>query len=139
MHRVGRDVSGLETSQDYQVLPGTPLHAWILEQQWPVSPQGADTHLEVIERAPIPNEWLKSCSVSQYKHYRAEDLVRLYEKAGFHHVEVFAYGQTYDIAAKAGLLDRVAPFQSELATAEAAVAFTLRLGSGPWLFLIAEK
>jgi len=41
--------------------------------------------------------------------------------------------------AKAGLLEQVAEFQSELATAEAEVVFALRLGSGPWLFLIAEK
>ena len=139
MHRITRDVSGLETSQDYEVLPGTPLHQWILEQEWPVSAQGWNTHLEVIECTPIPNEWLKYCSVSQYKHYRAQDLARLYKRAGFHHPEVFAYGQTYDIAAKAGLLDRVAAYQSELAAAEAEVAFTLRLGSGPWLFLVAEK
>ncbi len=59
--------------------------------------------------------------------------------AGFHHTEVFAYGQTYDIAAKARLLDQVAAFRSALAAAEAEVALTLRLGSGPWLFLIAKK
>ena len=139
MHRTRRDVSGLETTQDYEVLPGTPLCQWILEQEWPVSPQGANTHLEVREHTPIPEEWLKFCGVSQYKHYRAQDIARLYKRAGFHPPEVFAYGQTYDIATKAGLLERVAAFQSELATAEAEVAFTLRLGSGPWLFLVAEK
>jgi hypothetical protein len=37
------------------------------------------------------------------------------------------------------LLEQVAPFQSELAAAEAELAFTMRLGSGPWLFLVAEK
>lgn len=139
MHRIRRDVSGLETAQDYEVLPGTPLHQWILEQEWPVSPQGANTRLEVRECTPISNEWLKFCSTSHYKHYRAQDLARLYKRAGFHPPEVFAYGQTYDIVAKAGLLEQVAAFQSELATAEAEVAFTLRLGSGPWLFLVAEK
>ncbi|MBN1453003.1 MAG: class I SAM-dependent methyltransferase [Anaerolineales bacterium] len=139
MHRIRRNVSGLETAQDYVVLPETPLYQWILEQDWPVSPQGANIQLEVREYTPIPEEWLKLCGVSQYKHYRAQDLTRLYKSAGFHHPEVFAYGQTYDIAAKAGLLDQVAVFQSELATAEAEVAFTLRLGSGPWLFLVAEK
>jgi len=139
MHRTRRDVSGLETAQDYEVLPGTPLYQWILEQDWPVSPQGVNTQLEVREVAPIPEEWLKFCSVSQYKHYRAQDLARLYKSAGFHHPEVFAYGQTYDIAAKAGLLEQVAVFQSELAAAEAEVAFTLRLGSGPWLFLVTVK
>ena len=55
------------------------------------------------------------------------------------HPEVFAFGQTNDIAAKAGVLEQLALFQSELATAEAEVAFTLHLGSGPWLFLVAEK
>ena len=139
MHRIRRDVSGLETTQDYEVLPATPLYQWILEQEWPVSPQGANTRIEVKEDTPIPKEWLKFCGVSQYKHYGAQDLARLYKRAGFHHPEVFAYGQTYDIAAKAGLLERVAAFQSELAAAEAEVAFTLRLGSGPWLFLVAEK
>jgi len=139
MHRIRRDVSGLETAQDYEVLPGTPLYQWILEQEWPVSLQGANTQLEVREYTPIPEEWLKFCSVSQHKHYRAQDLARLYKRAGFHLPEVFAYGQTYDIAAKAGVLEQVAAFQSELATAEAEVAFTLRLGSGPWLFLVAKK
>ena len=139
MQRIRRDVSGLETAQDYEVLPETRLYQWILEQEWPVSPQGANTQLEVREITPIPEEWLKFRSVSQYKHYRAQDIARLYKSVGFHHPEVFAYGQTYDIAAKAGVLEQVALFQSELATAEAEVAFTLRLGSGPWLFLVAEK
>ena len=139
MHRTRREASGLETAEDFEVLPETTLFQWILEQDWPTSPQGANTQLEVRELRPIPGEWLKPCGQSQYKHYRAGDLARLYESAGFHQVEVFAYGQTYDIAAKAGLLERVAGYQSELAAAEAEVAFTLRLGSGPWLFLTAEK
>ena len=139
MHRIERDVLGLETTQDYEVLPATPLYQWVMDQEWPVSPQGANTHLEVKENTPIPKEWLKYCSVSHYKHYCAQDLALLYKRAGFHNPEVYAYGQTYDIAAKAGLLERVAAFQSELATAEAELAFTLRQGSGPWLFLVAEK
>jgi len=139
MHRIKRDETGLEMAQDYEVLPGTPLYQWVLEQEWPVSAQGWNTHLEVREYSPIPKEWLKFHSVSRYKHYRPRDLARLYKRAGFHHPEVFAYGQTYDIAAKAGLLNQVALFQSKLATAEAEIAFTLHLGSGPWLFLVAEK
>ena len=139
MHRTRRDVSGLERARDYEVLPGTPLYQWILEQEWPVSPQGFDIHLDVREVTPIPKEWLKFNSVSQYMHYRPRDLARLYKRAGFPHPEVFTYGQTYDIAAKAGLLKQVVEFQSELAAAEAEVAFTLRLGSGSWLFQIAEK
>ena len=139
MHRTRRDESGLETAQDYEVLPETPLYQWIQEQDWPVSPQGATTQLEVKECSPIPEEWLKFRRVSHFKHYRAKDLTRLYKRAGFQQPEVFAYGQTYDIAAKAGLLEQMAEFQPQLAAAEAAVAFTVRLGSGPWLFLVAEK
>ena len=139
LNRIRRNVSGLETVQDYKVLLGTPLYQWILEQEWPVSAQGWNTHLEVRENSPIPKEWLKFHNVSRYKHYRPRDLARLYKRAGFHHPEVFSYGQTYDIAAKAGILEQVALFQSKLAAAEAEIAFTLRMGSGPWLFLVAEK
>ena len=64
MHRIRRDVSGLEKTQDYEVLPGSPLYQWILEQEWPVSPQGVNAQLEVREYTPIPEEWLKFCSVS---------------------------------------------------------------------------
>jgi ubiquinone/menaquinone biosynthesis C-methylase UbiE len=139
LHRIKRDMTGLETAQDYEVLPETPLYQWILEQEWPVSPQGANTQLEVRENIPLPEEWIRFLNVSQYKHYRAQDLRRLYKSVGFHHPKVFAYGQTYDIAAKAGVLEQVAVFQSELASAEAEVAFKLHLGSGPWLFMVAEK
>ncbi len=139
MHRTRRDRSGLETIQDYQVLPGSPLYQWILEQDWPTSPQGFNTHLGVKEDTPVPVEWLKPCGARQCRHYRGQDLVQLYERAGFRHAEVFAYGQTYDIAAKAGLLDKLGVYQRELAIAEAGIAYTLRLGSGPWLFLTAEK
>ncbi len=38
-----------------------------------------------------------------------------------------------------GLLEQIGAFQAALALAEAELAFTLRLGSGPWLFLIAES
>jgi SAM-dependent methyltransferase len=68
-HRIKREPSGLETSQDYEVLPGTPLHRWILDQEWPVSPQEANTRLEVREHAPIPEAWLKPCGEGWYKHY----------------------------------------------------------------------
>jgi SAM-dependent methyltransferase len=138
-HRTRRTASGSETTRDYEVRPGTPLYRWLLEQKWPMSSQGWNTSLDVEEETPIPKEWLKFRGVGRYKHYRSEDLKRLYRTAGFRHPNVFAYGQTYDIAAKAGLLQHIGPFQSELAAAEAELAFTLRLGSGPWLFLVAEK
>lgn len=137
--RTRRSPSGLEMSQDYEVLPDTPLHRWILEQEWPVSPQEASTWLEVQEHAPIPEAWLKPCGKGRYKHYCADDLERLYRETGFGRVEVIAYGQTYDLVNRAGLLEQLAPFQSQLAHAEAELAFTLRLGSGPWLFAVAEK
>jgi ubiquinone/menaquinone biosynthesis C-methylase UbiE len=138
-HRVKRDASGWETSQDDEVLPATPLHQWILDQEWPVSPQQASTRLEAREHAPIPEAWLKPCGESRYKHYGIGDLERLYSEAGFHHVEAFSYGQTYDLVNKAGLLEQLAPFRSQLAEAEANLAFTLRMGCGPWLFLVAGK
>lgn len=139
MHRLEREASGLETSRDYEVLAATPLHHWISEQEWPVSPQGANTWLEVRENAPIPEAWLKPCGTSQTRHYGPRDLQQLYESAGFRDVEVWGYGQTYDLVNKAGLLAQLAPFRSQLAAAEAELAHTLRQGCGPWLFLVAEK
>jgi SAM-dependent methyltransferase len=138
-HRTRREASGLETSQDFVVLPDTPLHRWILEQEWPASPQGANTRLEAKKNRPIPEAWLRPCGEGRYKHYCMDDLSRLYSGAGFRRVEVVAYGQTYDLVNRAGLLEQLAPFQSQLALAEAELAFTLRLGSGPWLFAVAEK
>jgi ubiquinone/menaquinone biosynthesis C-methylase UbiE len=139
MHRLERDASGLETTHHYEVLPATPLHQWISEQEWPISPQGWNTWLEVKEGTPIPNEWSKFCGTSQSRHYGSRDLAQLYKSAGFCHVEVLRYGQTYDLVNKAGLLEQLAPFRSQLAEAEAELAFTLRMGCGPWLFLVAKK
>jgi SAM-dependent methyltransferase len=138
-HRIKLEPSGLETSQDYEVVPGTPLHQWILDREWPVSTPEATTRLEAREHAPIPEAWLKPCGESRYKHYCIGDLERLYGEAGFRHVEVVAYGQTYDLINRAGLLEQFTPFQSQLALAEAELAFILRLGSGPWLFAVADK
>jgi ubiquinone/menaquinone biosynthesis C-methylase UbiE len=139
MHRLERKASGLETSYDYQVLPATPLHQWISEQEWPVSPQELNTWLEAKEDTPIPEEWLKPCGTSQTRHYSPRDLQQLYEGAGFRDVEVWGYGQTYDLVNKAGLLEQLAPFRSQLAAAEAELALTLCQGCGPWLFLVAAK
>lgn len=138
-HRTKRTSSGSETVRDYDVVPGTPLYQWVLAQDWPVSPQGFDTHLDVKEEGPIAKKWLKFRGVSRYKHYCPKELRRLYIRAGFRQTEVFAYGQTYDVAAKAGLLQQINPFQSQLAKAEAELASALRLGSGPWLYLVARK
>ena len=77
--------------------------------------------------------------MNRYKHYRPRDLELLYERAGFRRAEAIAYGQTYDLVNKAGLLEQLGAFRSALAAAEAEVAFSLRLGSGPWLFLIADR
>ena len=139
LQRTRRTASGQETSREYEVLPARSLHRWILEQAWPVSPQGSNTSLEAQEGTPIPIRWLKFKGVSRHKHYRPRGLKRLYRRAGFRHPEVFAYGQTYDIAVKAGLLQQIGAFQSQLANTEAELAYTLRLGSGPWLLLIAKK
>jgi len=138
-HRLERDASGLETSRDYEVLPDTPLQCWILRQEWPVSPQEASTWLEVEEHTPVPEAWLKPTGESQFKHYCLDDLARLYSAGGFRHVEAFAYGQTYDLVNRAGLLEQISLFQSQLARTEAELALTLRLGSGPWLFAVSEK
>jgi SAM-dependent methyltransferase len=139
-HRTRRDASGLETSRDFEVVAGTPLHRWILEQEWPVcASPGSNVWLEVKELAPIPEAWLRPCGESQFRHYCPPDLERLYREAGFRRVERFCYGQTYDIVNRAGLIEQLAACQSALALAEAELAFTLRLGSGPWLLLIAHK
>lgn len=139
LQRIRRTASGLETSHKYAVLPDTPLHDWILAQEWPVcTSPAANTWLEAQENAPIPTKWLKFNGVSRYRHYRLRDLERLYERAGFRRAQAIAFGQTYDLVKKAGLLDQIGAFQPALAAAEAEVAFTLRLGSGPWLFMTAE-
>jgi ubiquinone/menaquinone biosynthesis C-methylase UbiE len=139
-HRLKRTASGLETSQDDEVLPDTPLHRWLLQQTWPVcsSPE-AGVWLPVKENAPLPEAWFKRRGEGRFQHYGARDLQQLYREAGFQRIECFAYGQTYDIVNKAGLLEQLGAFQSKLALAEAELAYTLRLGSGPWLFLTAEK
>jgi SAM-dependent methyltransferase len=139
-HRLKRTAVGVETVKDDEVLPDTPLHGWLSQQTWPVcSAPDANVWLEVKENAPIPEAWFKPCGESHYRHYCPPDLERLYEKVGFHHIERFAYGQTYDIVNKAGLLEQLGAFRSQLALTEAELAYTLRLGSGPGLFLVAEK
>jgi len=138
-HQAERTASGREMTRKYEVVPETPLHDWILQQNWPVNPQGHNTALDVIEEKPIPQRWLKFRGVNRYQNYTPRTLKKKVEKVGFRDVEVFAYGQTYDIVSKAGLLETVGRSKAELAEAEAEMAFQLRMGSGPWLFLVARK
>jgi hypothetical protein len=137
--RVTRTPSGYEISRDYRVLPGTPLHAWVRSQSWPRSAQGYDTQLHVVEERPLPAAWLEPCGVSRYRHYTPCGLRRLYRKAGFTAIDTISYGQTYDIAHRAGVLAQVEALQDALARAEADLAYTLHLGSGPWLLLTAVE
>jgi ubiquinone/menaquinone biosynthesis C-methylase UbiE len=138
-HRVTRTAYGLETTRNYRVLPDSPVHKWIGRQEWPVSPQGAKTSLDVLEEEPIPKQCLRFTGVSRHQHFTLRSLRRAYRKAGFRDVEAFAYGQTYDIAAEAGLLDNLGAAAEKLARAEARLIMKHRTGSGPWLFLLARK
>ena len=138
-HRAKRTASGRETEHNYRVKPGTPLHEWALKQKWPVCPQGYDTTLDVAEHKPIPQEWLEFEGVSKNLYYTPRSLKRSYKKTGFREVEVFAYGQTYDIVSKAGVLETVGRSKKKLAKAEAELILQQRVGSGPWLFLSARK
>ena len=138
-HRAKRIASGCETIREYEVVPETPIYDWILQQNWPLSPLDDSTSLDVIEESPIPQRYLKFRGVSSGQYYTPHALKRKYEKIGFRDVEVFAYGQTYDIVSKAGLLETVGQWKAELAKAEAEMIFHLRMGSGPWLFLVARR
>lgn len=138
-NRAKRTASGRETNRSYEVLPNTPLHHWILKQKWPLSPQGHNTSLDIVEEKPIPRRWIKFRHLRKYQFYTPRSLKRKYEKAGFRDVEAFAYGQTYDIVTKAGLLETVRPSMAKLARAEAELILKTRQGSGPWLFLVARK
>ncbi|MBC8229566.1 class I SAM-dependent methyltransferase [bacterium] len=133
-----RTASGRETSRTYEVVPETPLHEWILQQDWPVSPQGYNTTLDVVEKKPIPERWLKFQGANSGQYYTSHALKRKYKNNGFRNVKVCAYGQTYDIVNKAGLLETVGQWKPELAKAEAEMIFKLRMGSGPWIFLVAR-
>lgn len=133
-----RAASGYETGSDYEVVPDTPLHNWILQQDWPVNPEGYNTTLDVIEEEPIPECWLKFQSVDRSQYDTPRTLRKKYKDVGFRDIEVFAYGQTYDIVNKAGLLETIGQWKAELAKAEAEMIFQLRMGSGPWILLVAR-
>jgi len=144
--RARRKPSGLETGRSYEVLPGTPLHHWILEQKWPFcpqDPQGFKTSLDIIEEKPIPRKWLKFRHIGKNLYHTPRSLKRRHQKAGFRNVEVFPYGQTYGIATKAGLFETVgrskAKLMAKLARVEAETILEFRMGSGGALFLIARK
>lgn len=135
-HRAKRKASGLEITRNYKVVSKSPLHEWILQQKWPESPQGDRTSLDVTEETPIPSCWLEYQGSSKYRYYTLRSLRRAFENGGFHDVEVFAYGQTYDIVSKAGLLEAVEHLKPQLAKAEAEMILGLRTGNGPCLFLV---
>ena len=135
-HRSKRKASGLEMTRSYRVVSQSPLHQWILQQQWPESLQGDRTSLDVIEEKPIPSCWLEYQGRNKYQYYTLRSLKRRFENSGFHNVEVFAYGQTYDIVSKAGLLQAVEHSKPRLAKAEAEMILKLRTGNGPCLFLV---
>ena len=137
--RVKRTPSGRETARTYDVAPGSPLHDWLVGQDWPISPSGHDVSLDVVEEDPLPQRWLRHRGLNKYQFYGARSLKRMYGKAGFCKVEVSAYGQTYDIVNNAGLLDELRPVMRRLAEAEAELTLKQRTGSGPWLFLLAHR
>jgi hypothetical protein len=111
---------------------------WILQQHWPVSSEGYNTTLDVLEEEPIPECWLKFQGVDRSQYYTPRALKKKYKDVGFRDIEVFAYGQTYDIVSKAGLFETVGRWQAELAKAEAEMIFQLRMGSGPWILFVAR-
>jgi hypothetical protein len=94
----------------------------------------------VEEVEPIPSRWLEFLGVSKHQHFTPSTLREAYAEAGFRDVEAFAYGQTYDVAAEAGMLEGITAEQrSALAVAEAGLLLKQRAGGGPWLFLLARK
>jgi SAM-dependent methyltransferase len=134
--------SGRQTVYRYEVLSDTPLHHWVLKQKWPFSPhdpQGFKTSLDVTEEEPIPRQWLKFLHIGRNQYQTPRSLKRKYKKAAFRDVQAFAYGQTREIACKAGLYEKVERFKTKLAKAEAELILKTRQGSGPSLFLTARK
>jgi ubiquinone/menaquinone biosynthesis C-methylase UbiE len=140
--RKKRTAAGLETGPSYEVLPDTPLHHWILKQEWPFCP-GHNTSLDIVEEKPIPRKWLKFRRIGKNLYHTPRSLKRRHRKAGFRDVEVFPYGGTYGIVTKAGLLDTAGPskakFMARLARAEAETILKYRMGTGGELFLTARK
>jgi len=137
--RVGRTASGRETSRNYAVVEGTPLYHWVSKQEWPVSPSGDQTSLDVCVNGPIPKQWLCYAGTSRHHRFTAVGLRRALRSAGFADVWITAFGATYDIAHKAGLLEAVEPLRQRLVQAEAEVIWKQREGSGPWFFATARK
>lgn len=142
-HRTKRTASGTEATYTYEVVSNTPLEDWVASQTWPSDyPQGDDVcnvSLDVVEESQIPDNYLVFRGVSKHQHYTPQSLRERYEGNRFKEVEVIPYGQTYDVVSKAGALDKVLPLRAELAEAEAEICFNLRVGGGPWLFLVGKK
>ena len=137
--RVRRTAAGVETARTYRVVEGTPLDEWLSEQEWPASPSGGRTALTVLEKEPVPEEWLCDLERSRLRNFTASGLARALRSAGFDDVWVTPFGATYDIACGADLLETLEPVRRRLAQAEAQVLWTQRTGSGPWLFATARK
>jgi ubiquinone/menaquinone biosynthesis C-methylase UbiE len=137
--RVQRAASGRETSRNFAVVTGTPLHDWLSKQEWPVSRTGNRTALTVIEKGPLPKEWVHYRETSRHRNFTADGLAQALRRSGFGEVWVTAFGATYDIAGKAGVLGEVEPVRRRLAQAEAEMVWEQRQGSGPWLFATAQK
>jgi SAM-dependent methyltransferase len=139
LHRVNRTPSGRETSRSYDVVRPSELHEWIRDQEWPTSPSGHRVSLDVVEEEAIPQRFLRRRGTDRYQFYTTRSLEAMYTEAGFRGVEVFAYGQTYEIVSRAGLVDEFRPAMEELARAEAELILEQRAGGGPWLFLVGRK
>jgi hypothetical protein len=137
--RVRRAAFGCETSRNFAVVTGTPLHDWLSAQQWPASRTGTRTALTVVENNPLPQRWLDRGETGRHRNFTSGGLARALRSAGFAHVWVTAFGATYDIASKAGVLGEVEPVRRRLARAEAEIIWQQRQGSGPWLFAMAQK
>ncbi len=134
-----RTASGLDTIKEYEVKKSTSLHKWISNKNWPVSPQNFNTSLDVILRKQLPSKWVAFKGVKKYKYYTLKSIKSLFLKNGFTVEKAFAFGQTYDIANKAGLINKLASLNSRLSKAEAEIAYKFNSGNGPWLFLVARK
>ena len=128
-----------ETCRSYAVIEGTPLYEWVSKQEWPVSPSGYQTSLDVCEKRSIPKQWLRYGGTSRHHRFTAVGLRRALRSAGFDDVWVTPFGATYDIACDADLLEILEPVRRRLAHAEARVIWKQRTGSGPWLFAAARK
>jgi hypothetical protein len=136
---VARTADGFETSQEWKVLPGTPLHDWLLSQRWPVSKEGYHTTLQVRVLAPFPPDWLGPLTTTCYQYFTPQTITRALQVNGFENAAVVPYGLTYDVTSRAGLSEAIRQHMPVLARAEAELARKTHSGAGPWLFAWATK